>query len=203
MANEKILVVDDDADDRELVRRILHQEGYRVEEVTCGQSALESIGSALPDLVISKMFARGIEGVVLVRRIRAYAGGSTLPILAYTPFTDKTKLEALEAGVNDFLTRPFHAIELLARTRALLAGSQALRRIAQMKREIELKNGERIESLEQSLRVQTALLAEAEKARRELEDALNSISDAVVITDAEGRIKRPNGRAASYSLKLG
>jgi DNA-binding response OmpR family regulator len=195
MAIEKILVVDDNEGKRKFVCHLLKREGYFVEEAASAESALESLRLSRPDLVITKLFTCQGEGIALVRRIRDAVGASIMPILAYTPITDQAKLEALENGVNDFLTRPFHAIELLARTRALLVSGQTLRRIAEMRRTTEEKIRERTKSLERALSVQRVLLAQSERVRRELELTINAMGDAVVITDADGRIKRATGTA--------
>jgi PAS domain-containing protein len=91
--------------------------------------------------------------------------------------------------------RAIHETELLARTRALLLTGQAIREIAELKRTVEDKIVERTESLKSALHRQSALLAEAELARIEFEVALNAMSDGLVLTDADGRIKRANDKA--------
>lgn len=134
MASGRILVVDSDEDNRDLSCQVLRRQGYCVEEATSGERALDNIRSARPDLVITSTLTRDIAGLVLVRRIRAIVDASVLPIVMYTPISSEAKLEALEAGVNDFLTRPFHQTELVARARALLSFRQAHRDIAELKR---------------------------------------------------------------------
>lgn len=134
MTSGRILVVDSDEDNRDLSCQVLRREGYCVEEATSGERALENIRSARPDLVITSTLTCDIGGLVLVRRIRAVVDASVLPIVMYTPISNEAKSDALEAGVNDFLTRPFHQTELVARTRALLAFKQAHRDIAELKR---------------------------------------------------------------------
>jgi DNA-binding response OmpR family regulator len=174
MACERILVVDDDEGDRCLMLQVLRAEGYCVEEATSAERAFEKIDSARPHLVITKSSTRGIGGLALVRRIRAGVDGQ-LPILMYTPISAQAQLEALQAGVNDFLTRPFRQTELIARTRALLSIRQAQCETAELKR--------------------TLYTGAAERARREWEAIFNAINDAIVITDAEGRITRVNHAA--------
>jgi len=191
MAEEKILIVDDD-DTCESLRHTLEAEGYLVEIVESGESALHSISNRTPDLIVSKVMLRDLGGIEMIRQIRANQRWATLPILLYRPLTDQVKREALEAGVHDFLPRPIQATELLARTRGILALSRAEQSILELKRDFDKRLAENAESYESLLRAQNARLAEAEKSRAEIEAAFNTIADAVVVTDREGRIKQFN-----------
>ena len=127
--------MDSDAQDRELACQILRRQGYAVDAMTNAEQVLKSVEASLPCLLITKMSARDIEGIGLVTRIRQHIEALMLPILMYTPITRQAQVEALDAGVNDFLTKPIHEIELIARTKSLLAARDAYREIAELRRE--------------------------------------------------------------------
>jgi len=191
MTEEKILIVDDD-DNCESLRHTLEAEGYLVEIVESGESALGSISKRTPNLIVSKVMLRDFGGIELIRQIRANQSWSTLPILLYRPLTDQVKREAIDAGVHDFLPRPIQAAELLARTRGILALARAEQSILELKRDFDRRLVENTLSYESLLRAQNARLAEAEKSRAEIEATFNTIADAVVVTDRDGRIKQFN-----------
>jgi len=120
-----VLVVDDEPAVRESLRRALELEGYTVELAEDGETALEKLaGAAEPDAVILDILMPGIDGLEVCRRIRA--SGNHVPILMLTARTEvDSRVAGLDAGADDYLSKPFALAELLARLRALLrrAGS--------------------------------------------------------------------------------
>lgn len=123
MAQETILVVDDEANIRELARMYLEQDGYRVLIAVNGQMALDTIRQQNPDLVVLDLMLPGIDGWEVCRRIRA---SSRLPILMLTARDDDIdKIVGLEMGADDYLTKPFNPRELVARVRAILRRAAA------------------------------------------------------------------------------
>ena len=118
-----ILVVDDQAVVLEALSAILEGQGYRVRTARNGLMALDGIATERPDLVLLDMAMPGFGGIEVCRRIRAY---SRVPILVLTALTDEAqKVKALDAGADDYVTKPFGADELLARIRAALRRAQA------------------------------------------------------------------------------
>lgn len=118
MAGERILVVDDEANIRDLARLYLEQEGFAVDVAADGQQALDAVQSAAPDLMVLDLMLPGIDGWEICRRVRAQ---SDLPILMLTARdTDIDKIVGLEMGADDYLTKPFNPRELVARVRAIL-----------------------------------------------------------------------------------
>jgi two-component system, OmpR family, response regulator MprA len=116
----KILVVDDERAVRESLRRALELEGYEIELAADGREALYRLeGDAEPDAVILDVLMPGVDGLEVCRRLRGT--GSRLPVLMLTARTEvEDRVEGLDAGADDYVTKPFALDELLARVRALL-----------------------------------------------------------------------------------
>jgi two-component system response regulator MprA len=118
-----ILVVDDDAPVRRMLRRTLEAEGYAVRLVADGGSALAEIERSAPDLVLLDVAMPGLDGRAVCRRLREK--GLPLPVLMLTARDAvDDRVAGLDAGADDYLVKPFATEELLARTRALLRRSQ-------------------------------------------------------------------------------
>ena len=116
----KILVVDDERAVRESLRRALELEGYEIELAADGQEALYRLDSdAQPDALVLDVLMPGVDGLEVARTIRR--SGNRLPILMLTARTQvEDRVEGLDAGADDYVTKPFALEELLARMRALL-----------------------------------------------------------------------------------
>lgn len=120
----RILVVDDDARIRTVVRRGLAYEGYRVVEAASGAEGLEKAREHLPDLVILDVMMPGMDGLEVTRRLRS--AGDEVAILMLTARDEvRDRVEGLETGADDYLIKPFSFEELLARVHALLRRHQA------------------------------------------------------------------------------
>jgi two-component system, OmpR family, response regulator MprA len=117
----RILVVDDERAVRESLRRALELEGYDVELAADGGEALYLLSSDAPepDAVLLDVLMPGIDGLEVCRRLRR--SGSRLPVLMLTARAEvENRVEGLDAGADDYVTKPFALEELLARLRALL-----------------------------------------------------------------------------------
>jgi two-component system, OmpR family, response regulator MprA len=116
----KILVVDDERAVRESLRRALELEGYEIELAGDGSEALYRLESSdEPDAMILDVLMPGVDGLEVCRRIRG--SGSRLPVLMLTARTEvEDRVAGLDAGADDYVTKPFALEELLARVRALL-----------------------------------------------------------------------------------
>jgi two-component system, OmpR family, response regulator MprA len=116
----KILVVDDERAVRESLRRALELEGYEIELAEDGAQALERLESdPEPDAMVLDVLMPRMDGLEVSRALRR--SGSRLPILMLTARTQvEDRVEGLDAGADDYLTKPFALEELLARVRALL-----------------------------------------------------------------------------------
>lgn len=126
----RVLVVEDDEEIADVLRRSLRQEGHEVRTAVDGEDALEAARDFIPDLVVLDLGLPKIDGVEVCRRLRT---DSDVPILILTARTDTDdRVRGLDAGADDYLVKPFERAELLARLRALMRrrpprGSASLR----------------------------------------------------------------------------
>ena len=110
----KILVVDDDASVRGLVRDVLEVEGYDVDVAEDGFAALRRIDAVRPDCVVLDVMMPGMDGHAVLQRIRAADGGPALPVVMLTAAADDDQAwQAWSGGVDYFLAKPFDPSELL------------------------------------------------------------------------------------------
>lgn len=118
---KKILVVDDESQIIRVMRRILAAHNYAIRTASEGESALELFQDWQPDLVITDLQMPNIDGLELCRRLRKI---SDVPVIVLSVRNEeKTIVEALDAGADDYVTKPFGTNELLARVRAALRRS--------------------------------------------------------------------------------
>lgn len=115
---ERVLVVDDDETIRRTLRINLRARGYEVEEVGTGLDALSTIEDAPPDLVILDLGLPDLDGVEVLRRLRARSRVPVVVLSARQQSDDK--VEALDEGADDYVTKPFGMDELMARVRSAL-----------------------------------------------------------------------------------
>jgi two-component system KDP operon response regulator KdpE len=114
----QILIVEDDAELRSILRTLLESNQYRVVEATTGERGSIEARSHRPDLIIADLGLPDMEGAALIQEIRNV---SPVPILVLSARTmESEKIRALDAGADDYVTKPFSAAELLARVRATL-----------------------------------------------------------------------------------
>jgi len=117
----KILVVDDDPQIRRVMKATLVGHSYEVMEARTGEEALEKLPQEMPNLVLLDMNMPGMGGLETCRAVRA---GSDVPVIILSVRnTEKDKVAALDAGADDYVTKPFGIEELLARIRAALRRS--------------------------------------------------------------------------------
>ena len=114
----RILIVDDEPQITRVLRRSLTSHGYDVRSAADGESALETFGDFSPNLVITDLSMPNLDGLELCKRLRQR---SAVPVIVLSVRgEERTKVEALDAGADDYLTKPFGMDELLARIRATL-----------------------------------------------------------------------------------
>ena len=116
--HRKILVVDDESQITRVLRTSLSSHAYDVRVANDGETALEIMKDWTPDLVITDLSMPNMDGLELTRRLRS---SSKVPILVLSVRgEERTKVQALDAGADDYVTKPFSMVELLARVRASL-----------------------------------------------------------------------------------
>lgn len=132
----RILVVDDNRDNVEIIATRLRFRGYQIDEASDGAQALESVHANPPDLILLDVMLPDIDGYEISRRIKGDEKIPFIPIILVTA-RDSTqdKVAGLDAGADDYLTKPINFPELEARVRSML-------RIKKLQDEIELKNRE-------------------------------------------------------------
>ena len=114
----QVLIVEDDAELRGVLRTLLESHGFRVVDAATGARGLIEARSHRPDLIVCDLGLPDMDGASLIRGIR---GHSAVPILVLSARTmEAEKIQALDAGADDYVTKPFSAPELLARVRASL-----------------------------------------------------------------------------------
>jgi len=128
MGHKKILVVDDEKDIVELISYNLEREGFTVLRAFDGRRALESIRQNKPDLVVLDLMMPELSGTEVCRSLRAIPETAGLPIIMLTAKSDPLdRILGLEIGADDYITKPFHVRELVARIRAVLRRSEQRR----------------------------------------------------------------------------
>src|SRR5438270_12190300 len=118
MSSEKVLVVDDEEHILELARLYLSREGYQVDSVADGAQALARFNQGKPDLVVLDIMLPGLDGLTICKEIRKQSQVPIIRLTARDEITDK--VVGLELGADDYLTKPFHPQELVARAKALV-----------------------------------------------------------------------------------
>ncbi|MBI3081048.1 MAG: response regulator [candidate division NC10 bacterium] len=117
----RILVVDDNPHARELLRAALVAEGYTVTLAEGGEEALAKVAEEVPELILLDINMPGLNGYEVCSRLKGTEATRLIPIIFLTSMSDlEDKLRGIEVGADDFLTKPFRKVELLARAKSLL-----------------------------------------------------------------------------------
>ncbi len=115
---DRVLIVDDDASLAEMLEIILQQNGLRTQICTNGSAVIDAIATFKPDVVLLDLMLPGVDGMTLCREIRNL---SQVPIIMVTAKAEMNDIvQGLEAGADDYITKPFRSQELVARVRARL-----------------------------------------------------------------------------------
>jgi two-component system, OmpR family, alkaline phosphatase synthesis response regulator PhoP len=121
MSSEKILIIEDEADIRELMRYNLEREGYQVCECASAEEARAFLEKTAPDLILLDLMLPGTDGFAFCRKIREQEKTARTPVIMVTARNEDADIVAgLEVGADDYVTKPFSARILLARVKAVL-----------------------------------------------------------------------------------
>jgi len=174
----KILVVDDVPQNVRLLDAVLSSNGYAVTSASSGREALEKVTAGVPDLILLDIQMPEIDGYEVCRRLRADPATQFLPVVMITSSDTEVRVNALEAGADDFVTKPFDQQELLARVRSLVRIKQyhdtielQAAELAEWNRTLEARVDAQVEELRASrTRVVSAADAERRRIERDLHD---------------------------------
>ena len=126
MANERVLVVEDEEDIQELVNYVLSKEGFHVTGVRSGEEAMRKLRAGPPDLVVLDLMLPGLDGLEVCRLMKADARLRAVPVVMLTAKGEEADIVAgLELGADDYVTKPFSPRVLLARVKAVLRRREA------------------------------------------------------------------------------
>ncbi|WP_017653431.1 ATP-binding protein [Fortiea contorta] len=182
----RILLVEDNSDMREYVKRLLQSQRYAVETVTDGMAALTAIGQHQPDLILSDVMMPVMDGFELLRSLRRDLATREIPIILLSARAgEESRVEGLQTGADDYLIKPFSARELLARVEVNL-------KLARWRREA-LQREQELRSLSETSQ------AAAEAARTNLANVLASIKDQFLVLDHQWRYIYVNDRVVEVT----
>lgn len=138
--NIKILIVEDDGPIRNLIATALQTNAYKYDLAANGKTALLALSTHHYDIVLLDLGLPDKDGIEIIKQLRTF---STTPIIVISARTnDEDKISALDAGADDYLTKPFSVEELLARVRSTLRRAQFLENQKSQREEITFENGD-------------------------------------------------------------
>jgi adenylate cyclase len=194
-APARILVVDDLPENVRLLEAVLGARGYEVVSAADGLTALERVESASPDLVLLDVVMPGMDGYAVCRRLREREETAVLPVIMLTASDGAEKTQAIEAGADDFIPKPFDHQELLTRVRSLL-------RIKRYHDTIKAQAAELLDlnrTLEERVRTQLEELDRLQRLRRFLSPQL---VDAIVSSGDESILRSHRRQVAMFFADL-
>ena len=198
----RILIVDDDAADIALLERILKKEGYdRVESITDPRLVMARLSEFRPDLIVLDIRMPGPDGFQVLERLRDARRDVFLPIVATTGLSDRaTRLEALEAGAQDFIAKPFDRAEVACRVRNLVQ----LRLMYEAQRVSRLHVEKQVEERTAKLHDALELLKQAEKelSRRLEKSETTSQAKSAFVAEMSHELRTPLNAILGFSELL-
>jgi adenylate cyclase len=146
----RILVVDDQRANAEMLAGILQARGYEVQTALSCEAALEQVRAASPDLVVADILMPGMDGYELCRRLRADPGTTLLPVILVTSLdAHNERVKGIEVGADDFLSKPVNWEELFARVKSLLRIKRLQDEVRTWNVKLEERVREQVSQLEQ------------------------------------------------------
>lgn len=138
---ERILIIEDSQESIDLLYYFLEPEGYQLEHTSSGEEGLKKIKENPPDLILLDIMLPDLDGYTICKEIKESDKLFHIPVIVLTALKDlKDKIKGYEAGADDFITKPFDSIELLARVRSLLRMKKLHQAFQDKQKELEEKN---------------------------------------------------------------
>ena len=186
-----ILVVDDQPQNIELLEAYLVPQGYEIVKAANGEEALEKLSGNQIDLILLDVMMPGMDGFEVTRRVRQDNKHRLLPIILVTALREtEDRIKGIEAGCDDFISKPVDKMELLARVRSLLKVKAYNDLMSNYRKELESEVTRRTEELKHALEnLQQDITArkQAEAALRESEEKyrwmLDNMADVITVMD--------------------
>ncbi len=154
----KILIVDDEPFNLDLLEQELEEQNYTIERANDGAEALEKVPSFLPDLILLDYMMPKMNGLEVLKRLREDAQYKSIPVILLTAkATQEDKVRGLDAGADDYVIKPFDAFELLARVRAMMRIKQMHDTLDEWNRSLTEKVKQQVQELERVNRLKRYL----------------------------------------------
>jgi len=184
-----ILIVDDQSQNVDLLDAYLVPQGYEIVKAANGEEALEKLSGNEIDLILLDVMMPGMDGFEVTRRVRLDNCNRQVPIVLVTSLRDvEDRVKGIESGCDDFLSKPFDKIELLARVQSLLKVKAYNDLVNNYRKELELEVTSKIEEknkLVSKLRESEQVLRASEEKYRSL---VENINDVLYMLDTQGNI---------------
>ena len=168
MSSGRILVVDDDENTRQLLCELCTSSGYEVVAAADGQAAIDAALRDAPDAILLDLMLPKVDGLSVIQRLRGEPKTKETPVLVLTAINDiEGKVRGIEAGANDYLTKPFKLFELQTRLKAAIEGASSRRQLEDVQAELaELKDVDPIVGAGTYAQLRASLDYEMNRARR-------------------------------------
>ncbi|MBE9108108.1 EAL domain-containing protein [Nodosilinea sp. LEGE 07298] len=140
MPSASILIVDDDPNNFDVIDTLLDAEGYQLHYASTGEAAIAALDHLEPDLILLDVMMPGLNGFEVCHWLKSSPTWATLPIIMVTALSEKQDLaRCFSAGANDFISKPIHRLELIARVRSLLILREQYQQLETFNAQLEVK----------------------------------------------------------------
>jgi diguanylate cyclase len=198
-AQPKILVIDDEPDNFDVIEALLYKDNYQLSYAASGQQGLDQLATMQPDVILLDVMMPNMDGIDFCRRVKQNAQWQHIPIIMVTALDGKDDLvKCMEAGANDFISKPVNGLELRARTRSMVRISQQYQNIQGLCERVQAGN-EHLENfnkmLDEEVQERTAQLQQMI-----YQDALTHLSSRAALLRQLQKVIRGRADAAQAAI---